>query len=31
MAIALLAGTALAGLAVFLLSRAILGPLERLT
>src|SRR4051812_21932682 len=31
MAIALLAGTAFAGLAVFLLSRAILGPLERLT
>ncbi|MFL6234108.1 MAG: sensor histidine kinase [Thermoanaerobaculia bacterium] len=31
MAIALLAGTAFAGLAVFLLSRAILGPLERMT
>src|SRR3954466_11277385 len=31
MAIALLLGTAFAGLAVFLLSRAILGPLERLT
>ena len=30
MAIALLAGTAFAGLAVFLLSRAILGPLERM-
>jgi len=31
MAIALLLGTAIAGLAVFLLSRAILGPLERMT
>jgi two-component system, NtrC family, sensor histidine kinase KinB len=31
MAIALLLGTAFAGLAVFLLSRAILGPLERMT
>lgn len=31
MAVALLAGTAFAGLAVFLLSRAILGPLERMT
>jgi signal transduction histidine kinase len=31
MAIALLAGTAFAGIAVFLLSRAILGPLERMT
>jgi len=31
MAFLLLAGTALAGLCVFLLSRAILGPLERLT
>ena len=31
MAILLLAGTALAGLCVFFLSRAILGPLERLT
>lgn len=31
MAIALLAGTAFAGIAVFLFSRSILGPLERLT
>jgi signal transduction histidine kinase len=31
MAVALLLGTAFAGLAVFLLSRAILGPLERMT
>ena len=31
MAIALLVGTAIAGLAVFLLSRAILDPLERMT
>lgn len=31
MAIGLILGTAIAGLAVFLLSRAILGPLERMT